>query len=82
MGTNPTWRDANWWQRQSAARGVGGALRVLRAELNWSQSALGELLGINHRHVSAIENGYTGISLKLALKFRKHFGLPAELWES
>lgn len=53
-------------------------LRVLRAERNWSQTDLGERVGVSRQAVTAIETGKYDPSLPLALKLARLFGLPVE----
>ena len=53
-------------------------LRVLRAELNWSQMELGLRVGVSRQAINAIETGKYDPSLPLALKIGKLFKLPVE----
>ena len=53
-------------------------LRVLRAERNWSQSALASRLGVSRQTVNAIERGKYDPSLPLAFKIAKVFGQQIE----
>lgn len=53
-------------------------LRVLRAEKEWSQSVLGEHLGISRQSVNAIETGKYDPSLPLAFKIARLFGRAIE----
>lgn len=50
-------------------------LKVLRAERDWSQARLAELLDVSRQTVNAIENGKYDPSLPLAFKI-------ADLFES
>ena len=53
-------------------------LRVLRAEREWSQSRLAELLGVSRQTINAIENGKYDPSLPLAFKMGLLFEMPIE----
>ena len=53
-------------------------LRVLRAEREWSQTDLGDRVGVSRQAVTAIETGKYDPSLPLALKMARLFGLPVE----
>ena len=53
-------------------------LKVLRAERNWSQARLAELLGVSRQSVNAIETGRYDPSLPLAFKLADIFKLPIE----
>ena len=53
-------------------------LRVLRAERNWSQAALADLLDVSRQTVNAIEVGKYDPSLPLAFKIAQIFGLTIE----
>ncbi len=59
-------------------RPVKNKLRVLRAERNWSQSKLGDLLGVSRQTINAIENGKYDPSLPLAFKMAQLFELKIE----
>ena len=48
-------------------------LRVLRAELNWSQAELAERLGVSRQTVNAIETGKYDPSLPLAFSLARTF---------
>ena len=48
-------------------------LRVLRAELEWSQAALAERLNVSRQTVNAIETGKYDPSLPLAFTIAKLF---------
>ena len=50
------------------------ALRVLRAERNWSQADLAEALGVSRQTVNALEVGKYDPSLPLAFKIARTFG--------
>ena len=53
-------------------------VRELRAERGWSQTELGERLGVSRQTVNAIENERYDPSLPLAFLISKAFGLPIE----
>lgn len=53
-------------------------LKVLRAERNWSQTDLGERVGVSRQAVTAIETGKYDPSLPLALKIARLIGQPVE----
>ena len=53
-------------------------LRVLRAELNWSQQDLAQRLDVSRQSVNAIETGKYDPSLPLAFRIAELFGLPIE----
>ncbi len=53
-------------------------LRVLRAERNWSQGELSQLLGVSRQAVNAIETEKHDPSLELAFKIAQLFQMPIE----
>jgi putative transcriptional regulator len=53
-------------------------LRVLRAELGWSQADLAAKLEVSRQSVNAIETGKYDPSLPLAFKIAKLFGKKIE----
>lgn len=53
-------------------------IRVLRAERNWSQARLADLLDVSRQTINAIENGKYDPSLPLAFKMARLFGRPIE----
>jgi len=53
-------------------------LRVMRAELGWSQADLAEKLEVSRQSVNAIETGKYDPSLPLAFKIAKLFGKRIE----
>ena len=53
-------------------------LRVLRAEMNWSQMELGLRVGVSRQAINAIETGKYDPSLPLALKIARIFDQPVE----
>jgi putative transcriptional regulator len=52
---------------------VKNRLRVLRAELAWSQAELAERLGVSRQTVNAIETGKYDPSLPLAFSLARTF---------
>jgi putative transcriptional regulator len=54
------------------------SLRVLRAELGWSQSDLAERLAVSRQTVNALERGKYDPSLPLAFKIARLFGCAIE----
>ena len=53
-------------------------VRELRTERGWSQTELGERLGVSRQTVNAIENERYDPSLPLAFVIARVFGLPIE----
>ncbi len=53
-------------------------LKVLRAELNWSQQDLAGRLEVSRQSVNAIETGRYDPSLPLAFRIAEVFGLTIE----
>lgn len=53
-------------------------MRVLRAERDWSQTELGDRVGVSRQAVTAIETGKFDPSLPLALKIARLFGQRVE----
>ena len=53
-------------------------LKVLRAERDWSQARLADLLDVSRQTVNAIETGKYDPSLPLAFKLARLFGLRIE----
>jgi len=53
-------------------------LKVLRAEQDWSQAKLAELLDVSRQTINAIETGKYDPSLPLAFKIAALFGLKIE----
>ncbi len=53
-------------------------LRVLRAELDWSQAELAERLGVSRQTVNAIETGKYDPSLPLAFSMARAFNRRIE----
>jgi putative transcriptional regulator len=57
---------------------VKNRLRVLRAELDWSQADLAARLGVSRQTVNAIENGKYDPSLPLAFSLARTFNRRIE----
>jgi putative transcriptional regulator len=57
---------------------VKNRLRVLRAELDWSQADLAERLGVSRQTVNAIETGKYDPSLPLAFSLARTFNRSIE----
>ena len=53
-------------------------LKVLRAEQDWSQAKLADLLDVSRQTINAIETGKYDPSLPLAFKIARLFGLKIE----
>lgn len=53
-------------------------LKELRAQQQWSQQHLAEVLGVSRQTINAIENGRYDPSLPLAFQIARAFGLPIE----
>jgi len=53
-------------------------VRELRTERGWSQTQLGERLGVSRQTVNAIENERYDPSLPLAFVIARAFSLPIE----
>jgi putative transcriptional regulator len=53
-------------------------LKVLRAERDWSQAKLAELLDVSRQTVNAIERGKYDPSLPLAFEIAALFGMKIE----
>ena len=53
-------------------------LKALRVERNWSQSVLGEKLGVSRQSINAIEAGRYDPSLPLAFRIARLFGRAIE----
>ena len=53
-------------------------LRVLRAERDWSQTDLADLLGVSRQTISSLEKGRYDPSLPLAFKIARLFGQAIE----
>ena len=57
---------------------MNNRLKVLRAERDWSQAHLAELLGVSRQTVNALETGRYDPSLPLAFRIAHVFGQPIE----
>ena len=57
---------------------MNNRLKVLRAERDWSQAQLAELLAVSRQTVNALETGRYDPSLPLAFKIARVFGQPIE----
>jgi putative transcriptional regulator len=53
-------------------------LRVLRAEVEWSQAELATRVGVTRQTINAIETGKYDPSLPLAIKIARLFGKHVE----
>ena len=53
-------------------------LKVLRAELDWSQAELADRIGVARQTIIALEAGKYAPSLPLAFKLSKVFNKPVE----
>lgn len=53
-------------------------LRVLRAEMEWSQAELATRVGVTRQTINAIETGRYDPSLPLAIKIARLFGKHVE----
>jgi putative transcriptional regulator len=53
-------------------------LRVLRAEKDWTQAQLAEVVGVSRQAVIAVENGKYDPALPLAFKLARAFGKTVE----
>ena len=53
-------------------------LRVLRAEVEWSQAELATRVGVTRQTINAIETGRYDPSLPLAMKIARLFGKHVE----
>lgn len=53
-------------------------IRVLRAEKNWTQEKLADVVGVSRNSINAIENGRFDPSLPLAFRIADAFALKVE----
>lgn len=53
-------------------------LRKLRKERSWIQADTAEKLGVTREHLSAVENGRRGISMKMMATIIQVFGVKYE----
>jgi putative transcriptional regulator len=59
-------------------------MRVLRAEKDWTQAHLADLIGVSRQAIVAVENGKYEPALPLAFRISRAFGKSIEevfLWE-
>jgi len=59
-------------------------LRVFRAEKNWTQAELAEIVGVSRQAIIAVEKGKYDPALPLAFKLARAFGKTVEevfTWE-
>ena len=59
-------------------------MRVLRAEKDWTQAQLADLIGVSRQAVIAVENGKYDPALPLAFRIARAFGKNVEevfVWE-
>jgi putative transcriptional regulator len=59
-------------------------MRVLRAEVDWTQAQLAAKIGVSRQAVIAVENGKYDPALPLAFKIARAFGKTVEevfLWD-
>jgi len=59
-------------------------MRVLRAEMDWTQAQLAAKIGVSRQAVIAVENGKYEPALPLAFRIARAFGKNVEevfLWE-
>ena len=60
-------------------------LRVLRAEKDWTQAQLAEIVGVSRQAIIAVENGKYDPMLPLAFRLARAFGKSVEevfVWEN
>jgi putative transcriptional regulator len=63
---------------------VKNRLRVLRAEKDWTQAQLAEIVGVSRQAIIAVEKGKYDPALPLAFKLARAFGKNVEevfVWE-
>jgi putative transcriptional regulator len=53
-------------------------IRVLRAEHDWTQAHLAQLVGVSRQAIIAVENGKYEPGLSLALRIARTFGKTVE----
>jgi putative transcriptional regulator len=53
-------------------------IRVLRAEMGWSQAELAEKVGVSRNSINSVENGKFDPSLPLAFRIAGAFDLTVE----
>jgi DNA-binding XRE family transcriptional regulator len=71
-------RKTRLWEKMEADAGPGDAIKVYRYNLNLTQAALAEELGILPTHVSEMERGKRGISKAMAKRLSKVLKAPVE----
>lgn len=57
---------------------LGNRLKVARAEKNFSQTALAQLVGVTRQTISSIETGQYCPSTLLAFQLSRTLGVPVE----
>ena len=57
---------------------MNNRLRVLRAEKNWTQADLADIVGVSRQAIIAVENGKYDPALALAFKLSRAFGKTVE----
>ena len=53
---------------------MNNRLRVLRAEKNWTQADLADIVGVSRQAIIAVENGKYDPALPLAFRLARAFG--------
>jgi putative transcriptional regulator len=53
-------------------------IKVLRAERDWTQEHLAELVGVTRKTINTVERGVFVPSTVLALRLARAFGVPVE----
>ena len=59
----------------------GSRIRDRRQRLGLSQSALADVVGVNHRVIGELERGKPSVQLNIALRVAEAVGLDVELHE-
>ena len=62
-----------WFDGLVGIKTMKNSIRVLRAELRWTQADLAKELGVSRNSVNAIENGKYDPSLPLAFRIARLF---------
>ena len=57
---------------------MNNRLKVLRAERDWSQAHLAQLLSVSRQTITALETGKYDPSLPLAFRIARLFGMTIE----
>jgi putative transcriptional regulator len=63
---------------------MNNRIRVLRAEMDWTQAQLAAKIGVSRQAVVAVENGKYDPALPLAFRIARAFGKNVEdvfIWE-